>query len=230
MKKVLMVMGVAASVLVAGCASVTDSVGLTTTHPAYSGFLPDYSKLQPAPGREGMWRYISPTANLKPYTKLYLDPVQVFVSTDAEAYKGVDPHVLTRIADAFHGAFVKAVSPEYEVVSVPGPGVLRVRLAITGLQAVSPSLGVTDFIPIKAVYDVGRNVAGQAPRLAEMSAEFELIDDKGQQVAAAVATRKADKNLPQGQQITWNDLAPIANLWAKTFRQDLDRVRGVAKP
>lgn len=49
------------------------------------------------------------------------------------------------------------------------------------------------------------------------------------QVAAAVATLKADRKLPQGEKLTWNDLAPIANAWAQYFRRGLDELCGVSK-
>jgi hypothetical protein len=105
---------------------------------------------------------------------------------------------------------------------------LRVRLAITGVQATKPPLGATDFIPIKAIFNVARDASGNAPMVAEMSAEFEMLDPKGQVVAAAVSTRKSEKTLPQGEKVTWNDLSAIASAWAKNFRAQLDQARGVA--
>ena len=52
------------------------------------------------------------------------------------------------MTDAFHMEFVGALASGYQVVNQPGPGVLRVRIAITGVQPTGPALGVTDFIPI----------------------------------------------------------------------------------
>ena len=121
-----------------------------------------------------------------------------------------------------------AVASGYQVVNQPGPDVLRIRLAITGVQPASPALGVTDFIPIKAVFNVARDAAGAAPHVAEMSAELEVLDPNGRVVASAVTTRKSDKNLSQGERITWADMQAIAASWAKGLRQNLDRLRGYA--
>ncbi|MFB0935565.1 MAG: DUF3313 domain-containing protein [Propionivibrio sp.] len=227
MKKMLMVLGVASTVLLAGCATTTGGTDSGTAAQVNSGFLSDYSKLRPVEGKEGIQRYLDRSTDLKPYAKIFIDPVQVFLSNDPEAYKGVQPDVLKRIADSFSTAFASAVSTGYQVVNAPGPDVLRVRLAITGIQPVSPPLGVTDFIPIKAVFNAGRAAAGAAPRVAEISAELEVLDGQGRPVAAAVATRKSDATLPQNDRVTWNDLSPIVNSWAKQFRQGLDELRGM---
>ena len=227
MRKMLIVLGVASSVLLAGCATAPSGTGASNEAPVNAGFLTDYSKLGPVQGKEGIQRYINQSTDLRPYTKLYIDPVQVFVSNDPEAYKGVQPDMLKRIADSFNVAFANAVTPVYQIVNAPGPDVLRVRLAVTGVHPVSPSLGVTDFIPIKAVFNAGRAAAGAAPRVAEISAELEVLDGQGRPVAAAVVTRKSDATLPQNDRVTWNDLSPIVNSWAKQFRQGLDELRGM---
>ena len=49
---------------------------------------------------------------------------------------------------------------------------------------------------------------------------------RGDAWVAYVATRKAEKNLPQNDRITWNDLTPIVDAWSKNFRAALDDARG----
>ncbi len=194
-----------------------------------SGFLPSYAKLKPVEGIEGSMRYVDKSIDIRPYTKIMLDPVQIYLAPNPE-YKGLQPDALKRMTDAFQAAFVDAVSSGYQVVSAPGPDVLRVRLAITGVQPVSPGVTAIDFLPIKALFNAGRAAAGAAPRVAEISAEIEVLDPSNRQVAAAVATRKSDKTLEQGENIRWSDLQPIVVAWAKNFRQGLDTARGVAAP
>ena len=104
---------------------------------------------------------------------------------------------------------------------------LRVRTAITGIQLVKPPKGVIDFLPIKAICNVGREAVGVGPRVADMSAEMEVLDPSGKRVAAATATRKGDQRLEQGEKVTWKDLKSINDYWAKGFRQRLDELRGV---
>jgi len=194
--------------------------------PQYSGFLGDYSKLQPAKDREGIALFLDRSRDYKGYTRLVFDPPEVVLTPNPD-YKGIQPDALKRMTDAVQASFRRALEPAYQVVNAPGPGVLRVRIAITGVQMVKPPLNPTDFIPVKAVFNLGRSAAGSAPQVAEMTAEMEVLDESGVRVAAAVATRKGDKSLPQGEQVTWKDLDPIAAYWARGFRQRLDELRNV---
>ncbi len=217
----------AAAMVMAGCAGNPATSGGTAVPPSNSGFLSDYSKLRPVDGADGTYRYVDGNANLRPYDKILIDPVQVFV-TPGPDYSGVQPDVLKRMADVFRMEFVGAMLSGYHVVEKPGPDVLRVRLAITGVQPVRPDLTATDFLPIKAVFNVARDAAGGAPQVAEMSAEAEVLDANGRVVGAAVSTRKAGKTLPQGEKIKWADLQTIAATWAKGLRQQIDFSRGYA--
>ena len=239
---ILALIAVLTVVLTAGCQSTpsasatastaTDAAPATATtkdKPTYSGFLGDYSQLQPAPDREGMMAYIDRSADYRRYTKVMFDPTQFYVIPNPE-YPEVPRDELVRMGDSLLSAFKKALEPGYQVVSAPGPDVLRVRMAITGIQPAKPSAGVTDYIPIKALFNVGREVAGAGPRTAEMAAEMEVLDPSGKRLAAATATRKGDKHLAQGAQITWKDLQSINDYWAKSFRQRLDELRGTRQP
>jgi hypothetical protein len=207
--------------LLAGCKSTPEA--------PQTGFLGDYSQLQPAPDREGVMLYIDRSADFRPFTKLMFDPVQVLV-TPAPDQPPVPPEVVQRIGGQFQQSLRGALAPTYQIVDHPGPDVLRVRSAITGLQAARPEAGAMDYLPIKALYNVGREAAGAGPRVVEMKAEIEVLDPSGKRVAAATTTRKGDQKLPQGEQITWESLQPITDYWAKNFRTRLDELRGVPAP
>lgn len=223
----LIVATVAAVIALAGCAGGGTMVDGSSVSVPNTGFLSDYSKLRPVDGLDGTYRYLDTAANLRPFTKVMVDPVQVFFSPNPD-YKGMQPDAMKRMTDAFRTEFVGALLSGYQVVNQPGPDVLRIRLAITSVQPTSPALGVTDFVPIKALFNVARDASGNAPRVAEMSAEAEVLDPSGRVVGAAVSTRKADKSLPQGERITWADLQVIAAAWARSMRQNLDMARGYA--
>jgi hypothetical protein len=222
MTKKFTISAVAAAVIIlAGCAGG----GSTGMH--QSGFLSDYSRLSAVEGTSGTYRYIDRNANLRPYTKVLIDPVQIILAPGADASQ-VNPDTMKRVAEATRMEFVGALLSGYQVVNQSGPDVLRVRLAITGIQPVKPELGATDFIPIKAIYNVARDASGNAQQVAEISAEAEVLDPTGRVVGQAVSTRKSDKTLPQGEKITWKDLQAIVAVWGKSFRQNLDMLRGYA--
>lgn len=172
--------------------------------------------------------FIDKTVDIRPYTKLYFDPVQV-IATPGPGQAQVPPDVIERMSAKLLASFEKPLAPKYQVVSAPGPDVLRVRTAITGIQPAKPNLNVTDFIPIKALYNAGRDVTGTAPHVEEMKAEAQVLDPRGRLVGEGVVSRKGDKSLPQGEQITWQDLSAITEYWGKNFRQRLDELRGDAR-
>jgi len=207
--------------LVVGSAWAEDEAA---NKPKFSGFLSDYSKLQPAKDREGVWNSIDKTADFSGYTKIMFTPVEVYLIPNPD-YKGLQPDVLKQMTDNFLDSFKRALTPAYQIVSEPGPDVLTVRAAITGVQLVSPSLSATDLIPLKALFNLGRAATGNAPVVAEMSGEMEVLDADGNRVAAAVATRKGDKTLAQDEQVKWDDLQAITDYWAKHFRERLDQLR-----
>jgi hypothetical protein len=165
----------------------------------------------------------------KAFERAQLTPNVVLSAIDADVIKtyvslGLGLGIIASMA---YDPARDSVTPAYKIVSAPGPDVMRVRLAISGVQPVSPALEASDFIPIKAVYNVGRAVAGEAPRLAELTGEIEVLDGQNRVVIAAVATRKSDQTLPQGERITWSELSPIVFTWARQFRLGIDELRGV---
>ncbi len=78
-----------------------------------SGFLSDYSRLSPAADTPDTSIWISKDFNFKPYRKIMLDKVEVFVSPTSE-YHGVSPDVLKGMADRFTASFKKALQPGYQ--------------------------------------------------------------------------------------------------------------------
>jgi hypothetical protein len=201
-------------------------------HPASgtqrSGFLSNatYTKLAPAAEQEGVLLYVDRSIDYKPYRKILFEPTAVYVVPNPD-YQGLPREELMRMTTDFQRSFMAVLAPDYVMVTRPGPDVLRVRSAITGVQPTAPARGVTDFIPIKALYNVARKAAGAAPQVAEMSAELEVVAPNGAIVAAATATRKGEQRLPQGEQITWHDMQSISDYWARNFKQRLDDLRGV---
>jgi len=189
-----------------------------------SGFLGDYSQLKPASDRDGVLLFVDRTADYRPYTKVMFDPVQMVVIPGPDG-SDLPPPELARMSDGMLRSFKRALEPGYQIVSQPGPDVLRVRTALTGIQAVKPAAGAIDYLPIKALFNIGREAAGAGPRVPEMAAEMEVLDPSGKRVAAATATRKGDATLPQGGRITWTELQVIGDYWAKGLRQRLDELR-----
>jgi hypothetical protein len=189
-----------------------------------SGFLADYSKLAPAADNPNSSLWVSKDFDFKPYHKILLDQVEVFVSPTSE-YQGASPDVLKGMADRFTASFKKALQPGYQLVDKPGPGVLHIRLAITGVNLVRPGFKVRNAVPVVFVL---RTVTGanQAKNVA-LTAEMEVMDADGKVVAEALTTGTGDTTVKPDQEVTWQDVQGITDSWAKGMRRRLDQARGV---
>lgn len=214
--------------LVAGCSSMggessgasgAGGTAASGTAARGSGFLGDYSQLRPAPDREGVMLYIDRSRDMRTYNKVMFDPVQVYATPGPDAAE-LSPAVRQRLNANMLASFRKALEPQYQVVNRPGPGVLRIRTALTGIETASPDKTAKDFMPIIAVYNlaVGKEVV-------EMTGEMEVLDTNGKRVAAATATRKGDEQLPQGEQVSWAQMSEISDYWALSLRARLDELR-----
>src|SRR4249920_3184307 len=157
-----------------------------------SGFLSDYSRLSPAADLPGTSIWISKDFDFKPYRKIMLDKVEVFVSPTSE-YHGVSPDVLKGMADRFTASFKKALQSGYQLVDKPGPDVLRIRPALSGINLVKPSFNVTNVIP---VIFVARAVSGANQTMnVALTGELEVRAPDDSVVAQSMSTGTGDASV-----------------------------------
>ena len=148
----------------------------------FSGFLSDYSGLKAKPEMEGeTLTYVNPDKmkNLRRYVAIMIDPVEVYVSTNADESQIPEnaPEVLARY---FKYALADAVGDAFQVVEEPGPLVLRLRTAIVGIDA-GDKVAAGD-IPA----DTGEPLE-RAVSIGDVGVEMELVDSEtGDRIAAAV--------------------------------------------
>jgi len=218
---------VLAVVLTLSCAF---GAGCSQAEVRYSGFLDDYSKLRPAPSGGLAMSYRKPGVDFSKYNQIILDPILVWYSAGAN-FKGISPDDLKAMTDYLTQAITKAVSGAYPVVTRPGPGVLRVRLAITDLQPTKPTLNtITSLTPAGLVLGSAAGEAGYVPTgVGEAGIEAEFLDaTTNQQVAMFVDRRVGKKyDVVQGA-TTWGQIQGAFDAWAKLFRERLDEAHGIA--
>lgn len=189
-----------------------------------SGFLGDYSELTPHAKKGDMLVYRKYERVLAEYDTFYIETPLVYFHPEARGV-GVDPDQLAQLADFLHQEVSDRLERGgYALVDEAGPGVLRIRSAITDVDPVDPRK------------NVGSKVAGAAvgvgllmPRidLGRASIEVEMLDGaSGERVAAVVATRKANRfgGVISGSK-TWGDVKKAFEKWAKQFVRRLDEVR-----
>lgn len=173
-----------------------------------TGFLSDYSKLD----KDGsILRYMDQAAAAK-YSKFIFDPV------NTGSYSGkADKATVRRLANLMHSALFKELAPRYTVVSQPGPGIARLRIAITDLKKDTPALNV---LPQTRMTGVG---------LGGASMEAEAVDSvSGEQFAAVIRSDKGGRISLAGYK-DWSSAESVIKGWAKSFREHLDQAYGREK-
>jgi len=188
----------------------------------FSGFLSDYSRLKPSPKSAGALLYLltGATRNIHQYTGIIVDPVEVYLATDADASKLPDQG-RTALADYFRKAIVESVSGAFPVVQKPGALVLRLRSALIGVDIGSEVPAADRAADPGAALDHRINIG-------KVGIEMELVDaETGEQVAAAVDRQ------PFGDGIVFGSLnfsrdenfraaRRALDAWAARIRQFLD--------
>ena len=198
--KLLTVLAVALMVVQCGCSA---KLGKQT------GFLSDYSKLERV--SDVSYRYVGP--KIGSYSKFIVDPVKTHFHTGSKANE-LSEQELTDLRSYMHTALVNAISDGYTIAYQPGPGVARLRAAITDLKK---SKIVQNIWP-------GSKLAGTG--LGGASAEIEVVDSQtGAQLAAGIESQLGNRFSLDGVS-TWGDAKAVMDDWAERIRQRIDEAHG----
>jgi hypothetical protein len=217
-KKMMMMMMVAVGALVVVLVGANVHAGDEMPR---SGFLSDetYNKMQPDPDKRVDWLYTNPEADVSKYNKIMLDYVQ-FVFNDDDGYNGIQADELVVLAEAFHRAIISELSEQFEFTSSPGPGVLRLRLALTNVRAGRPVAGtVTTVVPVGlALSAVKKGVTGSHIAVGAASFEGAMIDtETGELMGAAIDTREGKKYQVSQSLSRWGHVKGAFEYWAKSL-------------
>jgi len=213
------------AVSAAGCKKpATPGVKKMPANQEYSGFLKDYSKLAPNAELEGAVKtYVNTDAqkNLHKYVAVIIDPVEVYLASDADDSK-IPEKTRAAAANYFRASLIHAVSEVFPVVDEPGPLVLRLRIAIIGVD-VGGTVAAADK-PADAAEAVDT-----AANIGKVGVEAELIDSVTGDVIAAAVDREPLGNGAEiaAGNITRHEKSLAARQafdeWASRFRTFLDR-------
>jgi len=184
----------------------------------------------------------------KSYDKVLIECIQVYLAPGG-AQKPVDPSDLKTLLDYFHSALVKDLQPDVQIVSTTGPGVLRVRIALTSLvptNAVDSLVGTA--VPYGFVGEIASGAAtgrpvGSTPYLGQTGMEAQFRDGASGKVVAECADteigRKYAADLNQGipnaaekwvggyldSFTSWSYAQNAFNKWAAVLAQRLRALR-----
>jgi len=233
---------VVAVLLLAGCAKVAQQAGITEhempvsgkgqvlrgTEIRASGLLGDYSQLAPVKGVTGEWEYVRKGVDWRPYTKIMMRPMEVWVNRSAD-YPAIQVDLYKKIEETVRQIVTEEFEPGgYQVVDKPGSGVLVFHYALTGVTPVRQGLLPSDVLPVKAAITAVRYATGTEAYYVALSGEIEVLDGaSGERVFAAVGARHSFATQLKSSEITWDELQDSVTYFAKQWRTRLDRGRGV---
>jgi len=130
------------------------------------------------------------------------------------------PSDLETLADYFHGALVKALNPQMEVVDKPGRGVVLMRIALTDLVPTSVARSSAGtLIPYGFVAEAGSGIAtgrpaDSTPYMGEAGMEMQFRDGS----SAAIFAECRDTEI--GRKYAFDDDAgasDVAKTWASGY-------------
>lgn len=196
----------------------------TTLEHHHSGFLGDaYADLR-TDSATGNQEYRSPNADLSRYDRVMIDPVEIWMDPETR-YRSVSWSDIRRCARAFEQALREALAGRYPIVDTPGPDVLRVRAALTGVQprptgySTRENLGYGDPDTVDQVREQGTGL-----RIEAVTVEAEFLDSAtGERLFAAVERGKARD---EGDRTSWDAVSRIFAGWAQRLRAALDAAHG----
>lgn len=177
----------AAGAMLAGCSTPgADSSGIVASNNAEAkirkvGFLSEPGRLKPTPGGEGFLCWLQPGVRWASYDKVMIERIQVYLEP-SDIQKPIDPTDLKTLIDYFHASLVTNLKPGVQIVEAPGPGVLRLKFALTSLipTDTAKSLAGTA-VPYGFVAEMGAGAAtgrpvGSTPYMGQTGLEAQFRD------------------------------------------------------
>jgi hypothetical protein len=174
---------------------------------------------------ESLLRYINPDTDWRSYNKVMINSVTVWKDKETQ---DVSSGELQMLSDFLYTHIHEALSQDYTIVSKPGPGVMRVTLAITEAEASSPTADVVTSIipPTRILTGIKGYAAGGKPGfVGSAGLEAKVTDAQtGKILIIAVDRRGGTKDL-SGMTNDWNDVEKAYIYWATAARYRLCMLR-----
>ena len=174
-----------------------------------SGFLTDYSKLEPNPDDKSILVYGDHGKVLCEYKKIYVQPVEIFLHEKTE--KKVDEEAREILKQYTFFALIEGLrAVEWLEFAEPGPGVVEINTAISDVLKANP---VQQVLPLSKLIGIGRGGA---------ALEEELLDSEtGEQLAAAIWAGKGSRFDMKGLK-KYGHAKKVIDAWAKNWSTRLN--------
>jgi hypothetical protein len=199
--------------------------GLTANATAQSkgsGFLKDYSQLKTEKDPLGIERLIwaSPKLTREAYQKVLIERVSFYPAPQPS--EKVSTGALNEIRDYSDAAIGKAIAGVVLLADAPGPGVLRVRIALTAASAEGAQLKPYQLIPVALVFTAATEAAGEGRRDVRLAVETEMADSVSGEPLARVVREAQGVRVKSNEKLTLEVAKPQIDKWAESARQSFE--------
>jgi len=218
--------GVAASLLLiltlAACAASRQPRGI----PEESGFLGNYSQLEPGKDDQAALVYINPDVNWKSYSAVQFESVTLWPGEDG-GLASLSREDQQMLADRLYKAVHDALAKDIKIVTSPGPGVLRLRVALTEAKSTMVVLNaVATIVPqIRTVSTLTGLAANTSLTVGSATIEGDVRDSLTQERLAAFVDKRIGQRSLRGLG-TWSQVDAAFDHWGEQFANRLAELRG----
>ena len=192
----------------------------------FSGFLSDYSQLQPA---EDVWLsyvYTGPDFRDKitGTTAFIVEQPEIFIAPDSK-YGGMKPDDMKMMADSMRAIFAETLVEEYQIAASPGPNTLVMRMAFTNVHLKKKSRGLLGYTPVGFVVGGAKkalmNDFVDNILLTEVVWEAEILDSQTGERYGALIINLGNKDKKK-EFTSWDQLVEAIDVGAQRVLCRLD--------
>jgi hypothetical protein len=190
----------------------------------FSGFLGDYSLLNPSESGQTQYRYIRADVKWTQYNKMIIEPV-TFWEPDHSTVPAAARQVLT---EYFHSTMCQQMAKHFTVVDERGPGVMRLQVALTHAESATPILRTLSIVVWQAhlINKVKELSTGTFAFVGEARAEGRLTDSQsGEILGEGVDQRFGGDNVKAAATWQWQDAERAMDYWSVTLANRLAEVQ-----
>jgi Protein of unknown function (DUF3313) len=190
------------------------SGGETPAAPQGVGFLKNYSLLKPGKEGQAEWLYVNPQAQWVNYSKVIIDPI-TFIAASGSDVSAEDQQ---KLATYFFNQLKEQIGAQAQIVDQPGPGVLRLQVALTDAEGATPGLrSISVVVPQARVLNMVQSVGtGSYAFVGSASCEGQVTDSvSGEVLAEWIDKRAGGLAISSALQWKWGDAENAMNYWAK---------------
>jgi hypothetical protein len=154
------------------------------------------------------------------YEKILLEPLELY-SANGKADTDRADEALEYLTNGLN----KMLQDKGIAAAEPGPGVARLRLAITGVEKSKEALKAHNLIPVSAIFRGAKAATGKVETYIATMFEGEAIDSvTGERIMAIVTKGISETSKRSGDELTFEDIKPTLDQWLERYSLTMDDV------